>query len=105
MGVWSSIGRRNQIGILTVLVLLVVTAAAGGCQAHQRPGALTAEEQRLLTATPLPYTVSVVPWNADPRDESGRDPGAYARVSRTSSTRVVRFKRAGSRRRRQRTPT
>ena len=78
-GVWTSIGRRNQIGILVTLVVLIAAAAAGGCQAHQRPGPLTADEQQILNRAPLPFTVSVVPWNVDPGDQSGRDPVAYAR--------------------------
>jgi len=32
-----------------------------------------------MTGLPLPYTVSVVPWNSDPGEQAGRDPQAYAR--------------------------
>ena len=78
IGAWRSIGRRNQIGVLVTLALLVVAGAATGCQAHQRPAPLTAEEARLLEGGPLPYRVSVVPWTADPGEETGRDPAAYA---------------------------
>jgi hypothetical protein len=78
MSVWSSIGRRNQIGVLVFVMLLAVAAGAGGCYAHRRPAALNAEEQKLLDATPLPFTVSVVPWNSEPGNQSGRDPEQYA---------------------------
>jgi hypothetical protein len=79
MSVWSSIGRRNQIVCVAVVVCLALAAASGGCYAHRRPAAMNAEERKLLEAAPLPYTVSVVPWNSEPGEQAGRDPDAYAK--------------------------
>jgi hypothetical protein len=96
MGLWKSLGRRYQIGILSIAACLAVVAASGGCYAHRRPAALSADEQKLLDAQPLPYTVSIVPWNADAAETTGRDPQAYAKslatvVQRSGAFRATRY--------------
>jgi hypothetical protein len=80
-GVWRRIGRRNKIVLLAVVLCLAGAAAFGGCYAHRMPGPASADPalQQSMTGMPLPYTVSVVPWNSDPGEQSGRDPQAYAR--------------------------
>ena len=80
-GVWRSIGRRNQIVLLAGALCLAVAGASGGCYAHRMPGPGTADTalQQSMTGMPLPFIVSVVPWNSDPGEQSGRDPQAYAR--------------------------
>jgi hypothetical protein len=75
---WKAIGRRNQIVVLVFVMCLVIVAASGGCYAHRLPAASrTAAEA--LGGGALPYTVSVIAWNVEPGDKSGRDPKAYAR--------------------------
>jgi hypothetical protein len=96
MGVWSSIGRRNQIVCAAVLACLTIAAASGGCYAHRRPAAMSADEQKLLEAAPLPYRVSVVPWNSEPGEQSSQDPDAYAKslaalVARSKAFRASRL--------------
>lgn len=68
--------------MLAVSVGLAAGAASGGCYAHRMPvvGSLAAAEAQLLTSGPLPFTVSIVAWNAEPGDTSGRDPNEYARA-------------------------
>ena len=81
-GVWRSIGRRNQLVLLAIALCLAVAAASGGCYAHRIPGRPTVEDPAVIQSMnglPLPYTVSVVPWNTDPGEQAGRDPQAYAR--------------------------
>ena len=77
-GVWRSIGRRNQIVLVAGALCLAVAAASGGCYAHRMP-ARGGGDPGPMTGMPLPYTVSVVPWNADPSGQSGLDPQAYAK--------------------------
>jgi hypothetical protein len=59
------------------VVCFALVAAAGGCYAHRVPrvGVLAADAQ-LLAAGPLPYTVSIAPWNAEPGAEEGTQAAA-----------------------------
>jgi hypothetical protein len=75
---WKAIGRRNQIVVLVFVVCLVIVAASGGCYAHRLPAASQSAAEALGGGA-LPYTVSVIAWNVEPGDKSGRDPKAYAR--------------------------
>jgi hypothetical protein len=62
-----------------IVVLAVLLGAAGGCAAHRRPS-FTADERRLLNQPPLPYSVSVVAWDAGTRAKTSQNPEAYART-------------------------
>ncbi len=82
MSVWKTIGRRNQMVVLAVALSLGVAAASGGCYAHRLPAldaSVKLEGPEGNAGGPLPFTVSVVPWNSDPGDHSGRDPAAFAK--------------------------
>ena len=58
--------RRKILYAAGALVLAVIFGAAGGWSAHRRPS-ITAEERQLLGQPPLPYSVSIVEWDAAAR--------------------------------------
>jgi hypothetical protein len=70
--------RKIVIGV--ALILFVIAGAAGGCGAHRRPPALTAEERALLSEPPLPFSVSIVPWDPATAPRKGANPDAYAKI-------------------------
>jgi hypothetical protein len=51
----------------------------GGCSAYRRPAGLNAAERQLLESPPLPYTVSIVPWDSERAARTTQNPQAYAR--------------------------
>ena len=70
--------RRKILYAAGALVLAVIFGAAGGWSAHRRPS-ITAEERQLLGQPPLPYSVSIVEWDAAARAKTSQNPEAYAR--------------------------
>jgi hypothetical protein len=68
---------RLLLGVFLVL-LIVVLGVSGGCGAYRRPGGLTAAERQLLASPPLPYRVSIVPWDAERAARTSQDPERYA---------------------------
>jgi hypothetical protein len=69
---------RKIVYAASALVLAVIFGAAGGCAAHRRPS-FTAEERQLLSKPPLPYSVTIVEWDAATRAKTSQNPEAYAR--------------------------
>jgi len=63
---------------LACLVVFVVVGVAGGCNAYRRPPALNEQESQLLRALPLPYSVTVAPWDAKTAFRMSRNTYAYA---------------------------
>ena len=67
--------------VLVVVLSLGVAAASGGCYAHRVP-TLDGGAQRegdVSARGPLPFTVSIVPWNSDPDDHAKRDAAPFAK--------------------------
>jgi hypothetical protein len=79
--------KRRKLRIIVMLALLLVfilTGVTGGCDAHRRPPNLNAHERQLLRAPPLPYTVTVKPW--DPETAAHMSQNAFAYAQRVAST-------------------
>jgi hypothetical protein len=70
--------RRSFIIGGVAMLMFIIVGMAGGCSAHRRPPALTDEERELLDAPPLPYAVSIVPWDPATAPRKGANPEAYA---------------------------
>jgi len=71
---------------------------SGACAAYRRPTPLAGAERELAAAAPLPFTVSVVPWDAETGQRLGKDPDTYARsladlITKSQAFRTVRFER------------
>jgi hypothetical protein len=77
--------RRRRLAVLSVVTLaglIIVVGLSGGCGAQRRPPALTPEERRLVASGPLPYAVSVIPWDSSTRALTYTEP--LADLLRTS---------------------
>jgi len=66
--------------IAAAVLLVAIVGVSGGCGAHRRPPALTAEERALLDEPPLPFSLSIVPWDAATAARKGANPEAYAEI-------------------------
>jgi hypothetical protein len=80
MRLWQGLRRHKALVLCVVVVCFLVAGTSGACAAHRRPRSLNAEERRLLESEPLPYTVSVVPWDSGTGERLRKDPAAYARA-------------------------
>jgi hypothetical protein len=97
--------RATQWRKLLVAVLAIAAFPAGclsgACGAYRRPAAVTGAEQDLAASAPLPYSVSVVPWDAATGQRLRRDPETYAKsltdlLTRSQAFRTIRLERAPS---------
>ncbi len=79
MRLWQGLRRHKVLAVCAAIVCFIVAGMTGDCGAHQRPPTLSAEERRLLELEPLPYAVSVVPWDTATGERLRKDPAAYAR--------------------------
>jgi hypothetical protein len=86
------------------LIALLVVAAfpagclSGACGAHRRPTPFAGADRQLAASAPLPYTVSVVPWDSETGQRLRKDPDTYARsladlIRKAKAFRVVRVER------------
>jgi len=73
---FTKLPRSRRILIVVAVVGFAVIGLSGGCDAYQRPRALTAEERAQLEGAPLPYSVTVAWW--DEETKTGQNPEAYA---------------------------
>jgi hypothetical protein len=79
MRLWQGLRRHKVLVLFVVVVCFLVAGTSGACAAHRRPTSFNAEERQLLESKPLPYTVSVVPWDTATGERLRKDPAAYAR--------------------------
>jgi len=79
MRMWQGLRRHKVLVLGAVIVCFIASGMTGACGAHRRPPSFNAEERRLLESEPLPYTVSVVPWDTATGERLKKDPAAYAR--------------------------
>lgn len=78
MTVWQSLRHHRLLVFLAGVVCFIVAGMTGACGAHRRPASPSEEDHRLLETEPLPYVVSVVPWDSDTSKRLAKDAGAYA---------------------------
>jgi hypothetical protein len=75
----QTLKRRKSLALLILFLSFPLSCVTGACGAYRRPAALTADERRLLESVPIPYDVSVVPWDKETDRRRGQNPEAYAR--------------------------
>jgi hypothetical protein len=73
---FANLSQRKQVLIIAAAVLFAIVGISGGCDAHRRPPALSAEERALLQGAPLPYSVTVALWDLE--TDTGQNPEGYA---------------------------
>ena len=91
MEIWEAVKRRKLLVAVLTIAAFPAGCLSGACGAYRRPAAVTGAEQRLSASPPLPYSVSVIPWDAETGQRLRRDPEIYAKSLTTCSREATRF--------------
>lgn len=88
--------RKRLLVVVLVIAAYPAACFSGACGAYRRPPRLNAAERQLVAPAPLPYVVTVVPWDDETQRRLGGDRDVYAKsavdlLTKSNAFRTVRL--------------